>query len=95
MLRRHIEKLELLRPRSPRDLIRDLERQAVASLSPRDRVLVASSQNSGRRARPPQGVEAANQHYQEALARLLQDIRLEELDSMLAFCGLVPVISRL
>ncbi len=87
MLRKRIEKLELGRPRSVCDLVRNLERRALASLSPRDRVLVASSQNSGHRARPPQEVESANKHYQEALARLLQDIGLEELDSMLAFCG--------
>ena len=87
MLRRRIEKLELLAPRSPRDLIRDLERQAVASLSPEDRMFFTSIRNPGRRDRFAKGVDVANQHYQENLANLVNGVSDLGLDQMLASFG--------
>ena len=88
MLRRRIEKLELFRRRSPRDLIRDLELQAVASLSPEDRMLFTKSQNPSQRHKFFQGVDVANQRYRENLANLVKGVSDLELTQMLASFGI-------
>jgi hypothetical protein len=84
MLRRRIEKLEAHLPISPGRLLERLDRQALNSLSGRDRELVNQMLNvSGRRRTWPAEYRDAEDRFLKSYGMLLREISDEELTSLI------------
>jgi hypothetical protein len=83
MLRRRIEKLEARLPLPTGKLMERLDRQALNTLSHRDRALVNEVFRATRRKAWSPEHETAIKRFDEASAKLMQDFSDEDLESVI------------